>query len=114
MASSPVWVRFDPGRMEPVCLEESTSIESSFYDLCVHVGMCVCEEGGGGNQISVIYYASYAHTTAKKEEESYPSSHLVQFVPVFFRRGWDGTRYEPGVDGMELGTSQAWVRWNPV
>ena len=50
VASSPVWVRFDPGRMEPVCLEESISIESSFYDLCAHVGMCVCEEeGGGGN-----------------------------------------------------------------
>ena len=127
VANSPVWVRFDPGRMEPVCFEESTSIESSFYDLCV----CVCvwegegREGGGTTDTSDILFQLHPHPGKDEEEESYPSSsHLVQCASflqtwvrwylVRARHGWDGTRYEPDVGGMEPGTSQTWVGWNPV
>ena len=36
VASSPVWVRFDPGRTEPVCFKESTSMESSRCIVCMY------------------------------------------------------------------------------
>ena len=36
VASSPVWVRFDPGRTEPVCFKESTSMESSLCIVCMY------------------------------------------------------------------------------
>ena len=59
VASSPVWVRFDPGRTEPVCFKESTSIESSF---CISVCI-VC----GGE--SATLWMLYPSPQVEEEEE---------------------------------------------
>ena len=98
MASSPVWVRFDPGRTEPVCFKESTSMESS---RCIVCGGKVC--GGKSDTSATLWTLPSSPGKEGEGKTGHPSSNGAKVASFPGSLGTRPSKNRKGGSGTSAG-----------